>query len=185
MLTPPSLLPGNTSARKRCFDPVVDLRTRLLVLGSLPGEKSLAAQQYYGNRQNRFWFLMSAVTGVDLVQLDYGARLQALLERGIGLWDVVAEAHRAGSLDSEIRNRSDNDLPGLIARLPQLTAIAFNGGTAAKVGLKVLGAKAAGYHIVQLPSSSPAYTLPPADKLVQWQALAALVDSPFSSGAGV
>lgn len=185
MTTPPSLLPGAAVARKRCFDPVVDARTRLLVLGSLPGEQSLAAQQYYGNRQNRFWFLMSAVTGVDLVQLDYAARLHALLERRIGLWDVVAEAHRPGSLDSGIRERSDNDLPGLLDRLPQLTAIAFNGGTAAKVGLKVLGAKAAGYHIVALPSSSPAYTLSAAEKLVKWQALAAFVDSPLSSGAGV
>src|SRR5471030_647532 len=86
--------------RKRCFDPVVDDRTRLLVLGSLPGEQSLAVQQYYGNRQNRFWLLMSEVTGVDLVRLDYTSRLNALLEQRVGLWDVVAEAHRAGSLDS-------------------------------------------------------------------------------------
>ncbi len=159
-------------ARKRCFDPVVNAQTRLLVLGSLPGEQSLLLQQYYGNRQNRFWALMSAVTRVDLVPLDYAARLDALLEQRIGLWDVVAEAHRPGSLDSRIRDRNDNDLLALIAKLPALTTIAFNGGTAARLGLKVLGEHAQRYRIVALPSSSPAYTLPYAEKLRQWQVLA-------------
>jgi hypoxanthine-DNA glycosylase len=158
-------------ARKRCFDPIVDAQTRLLVLGSLPGEKSLALQEYYGNRQNLFWSLMSEVTGVDLVRLDYTSRLEALLEERVGLWDVVAEAHRAGSLDSRIRDRNDNDLLALLADLPNLTTIAFNGGTAARLGLKVLGQHAARYRIVQLPSSSPAYTLPYTEKSRLWQVL--------------
>lgn len=158
-------------ARKRCFDPVVDAQTRLLVLGSLPGEKSLALQEYYGNRRNLFWLLMSEVTGGDLVRLDYTSRLEALLEQRVGLWDVVAEAHRAGSLDSSIRDRNDNDLLALLASLPDLTTIAFNGGTAARLGLKVLGQHAARYRIVQLPSSSPAYTLPYAEKSRLWQVL--------------
>ncbi len=162
---------SDTNDRKRCFDPVVDAHTRLLVLGSLPGEKSLALQQYYANRQNRFWHLMSEVSGADLVNRDYPSRLRALLERHIGLWDVVGEAYRAGSLDSRIRDRHDNDLMGLLGQLPALTTIAFNGGTAARVGLKVLGPHAARYRIVQLPSSSPAYTVPYAEKLRLWQAL--------------
>lgn len=159
------------AVRKRCFDPVVDDQTCLLLLGSLPGEKSLELQEYYGNRQNRFWLLISEVTGIDFLPLDYASRLQALLQQRIGLWDVVAEAHRAGSLDSHIRNRNDNDLLGLLARLPNLTTIAFNGGTAAKIGLKVLGEQASRYRIYQLPSSSPAYTLPYSEKLVAWQKL--------------
>lgn len=163
--------------RKRCFAPVVDDRTRLLVLGSLPGEQSLVRQEYYGNRQNRFWLLMSEVIGVELVPLDYAARLQTLLDHGIGLWDVVAEAHRPGSLDSRIRDRNDNDLLGLLARIPELRAIAFNGGTAAKLGLKVLGAHAANYQIVQLPSSSPAYTLSYAEKSMQWRVLERTLDA--------
>jgi hypoxanthine-DNA glycosylase len=158
-------------ARKRCFDPIVDAQTRLLVLGSLPGEKSLALQEYYGNRQNRFWSLMSEVTSVDLVRLDYAARLEALLDLRVGLWDVVAEAQRSGSLDSRIRSRNDNDLLALLTNLPVLTTIAFNGGTAARLGLKVLGQHADRYRIVQLPSSSPAYTLPYAEKSRQWQVL--------------
>lgn len=157
--------------RKRCFAPVVDVRTRLLVLGSLPGEQSLARQEYYGNRQNRFWQLMSEVVGVGLVPLPYALRLRTLLEHGVGLWDVVAEAHRPGSLDSAIRNRDDNDLPGLLARFPAIHTLAFNGGTAGKLGLKVLGAHAARYRIVDLPSSSPAYTKPYGEKLERWASL--------------
>ena len=169
------------AARKRCFDPVVDSRTRLLVLGSLPGERSLLLQEYYGNRQNRFWQLMSAVTGAELVALDYPARLSTLLAHGVGLWDVVAEAQRHGSLDSNIRDRDDNDLAGLLQRYPAIRAIAFNGGTAAKLGRKALGVEAAGYDIVELPSSSPAYTRPYAEKLACWLPLKALLDA---TGAG-
>ncbi|WP_343728562.1 DNA-deoxyinosine glycosylase [Duganella sp.] len=157
--------------RKRCFDPVVDEYTRLLVLGSLPGEKSLAIQQYYGNPQNKFWELVGAVLNIDLRSLNYDTRLAALLAHGIGLWDVVAEAHRPGSLDSRIRDRNDNDLLTLLASLPHLTTIAFNGGTAARLGLKVLGQYAARYRVVQLPSSSPAYTVPYAEKARRWQEL--------------
>jgi len=156
------------AARKRCFEPVLDANTRLLILGSLPGEKSLALQEYYGNRQNAFWRLMSAVLGVELVELAYAARLQTLLDHGVGLWDVVAEAQRPGSLDSAIRQRDDNDLPGLLARHPAIRAIGFNGGTAAKLGLKVLGEQAARYQIFTLPSSSPAYTLSYPEKALQW-----------------
>ena len=160
---------------KRCFDPVVDERTRLLVLGSLPGDKSLAVQEYYGNRQNKFWMLMSEVIDVDLVPLDDPTRLQALLAHGVGLWDVVAEARRKGSLDSHIRERNDNDLHGLLSRHPNIKAIAFNGGTAGRLGLKVLGAAALAYNIVELPSSSPAHTLGYAEKAKKWQTVRSIL----------
>jgi hypoxanthine-DNA glycosylase len=177
-------MPQQTSAaepletRKRCFAPVVDARTRLLVLGSLPGDRSLALQEYYGNPQNRFWHLMSAVTGAQLVGLEYAARLATLLEHGVGLWDVVAEARRAGSLDSRITERDDNDLAGLLERFPRIRTLAFNGGTAARLGLRKLGERAASYQIVQLPSSSPAHTLAYADKLALWLPLAACLEHP-------
>jgi len=157
---------------KRCFEPVVNAQTSLLILGSLPGEKSLAHSQYYAHPQNRFWMLLGEVLQVELKSLPYDARLATLLDHGVGLWDVVAQAQRIGSLDSNIRARDDNDLPALLARYPAIAAIAFNGGTALKLGLKVLGDEAKRYRIVALPSSSPAYTLAYADKLAQWQALA-------------
>lgn len=156
---------------KRCFPPVVDPHTRVLVLGSLPGEVSLAQAQYYAHKQNRFWHLMSDVLGVDLVGLDYDSRLAALRKHRVGLWDVVAEARREGSLDSSIRDHQGNDLIGLIATLPKLRAIAFNGGTAARIGEKALAGHGDPHAIVKLPSSSPAYTLAYAQKLIAWQAL--------------
>lgn len=155
-----------------CFPPVVDSAVRILVLGSLPGEISLAHAQYYANRQNRFWSLLGAVIREDLPAMPYEVRLQCLLRHHVGLWDVVAQAQRKGSLDSNLRGFQGNDLVGLVQRLPDLAAIAFNGATAAKIGLRQLGGLAENYRIVHLPSSSPAHTLPYADKLVAWQVLA-------------
>lgn len=114
---------------------------------------------------------MSEVIGVELVALAYEARLQALLRNGVGLWDVVAEADRSGSLDGDIRNRSGNDLLGLLARYPGIRALAFNGGTAAKLGKRALGEQASRFRLSALPSSSPAYTLPYVEKLRAWQVL--------------
>lgn len=171
-------LPADTlteKTRKRSFPPVVDSKTRLLVLGSLPGELSLAHAQYYANPQNRFWQLMSQVIAQDLVAMEYAERLQTLLMQGVGLWDVVAEAERSGSLDSKIRERNDNDLTGLVAGLPNLAMIAFNGGTAARIGMKNLGDAAEHYRIVALPSSSPAYTLAFAEKAAAWRLLRTVV----------
>ncbi|WP_226941354.1 DNA-deoxyinosine glycosylase [Janthinobacterium violaceinigrum] len=175
MSSPLSVQAPLADTRKRCFDPVVDADTRLLILGSLPGEKSLAHSQYYAHPQNKFWMLLGEVLGVDLKSLPYEARLATLLAHGVGLWDVVAQAHRSGSLDSNIRNRDDNDLPGLLARFPAIRAIAFNGGTAAKLGIKVLGGQAPHYRIVELPSSSPAYTLSYAEKQKKWSDLLSVI----------
>ncbi|RJG05403.1 DNA-deoxyinosine glycosylase [Noviherbaspirillum cavernae] len=163
--------------RKRSFAPIVNEHIRLLILGSLPGELSLAHNQYYANPQNRFWALMSDVIGTDLPALAYPLRLEALLANGIGLWDVVAEAYRDGSLDSRIRGHARNDLVSLVATLPNLSAIAFNGGTAARIGLKALTECADRYQIIKLPSSSPAYTLPFAEKLTAWRHLRPLAMS--------
>jgi len=165
--------------RKYSFAPVIDSNTRLLVLGSLPGEVSLAHGQYYANRHNHFWRLMAQVIGEDLPDMDYPTRLQTLLKHGIGLWDVVAAARRDGSLDSSIREHTGNNVVALAQSLPNLGAIAFNGGTAAKLGLKQLGVHAANYRVLQLPSSSPAYTLAFVEKLVAWKALQDVLNDPL------
>ena len=159
--------------RKQSFPPVIDPQVRLLVLGSLPGEASLAARRYYAHPQNQFWQLISPAAGCDLTALPYEARLAALLEAHIGLWDVVASARRAGSTDAAIRDLESHDVAALAATLPHLRAIAFNGGTALKHGTKQLGPAAARYTIVALPSSSPLHTVGLAAKLPAWQALKA------------
>ncbi len=160
---------------KRHLAPVVDDRTRVLILGSLPGEASLAAQRYYAHPQNAFWRLLGDALGEDIAALPYEARLARLLARQVGLWDVVAEATRQGSLDSAIQLSKAADLRSLIAGLPDLRSIAFNGGTAAKIGLKTLGALAESLTILRLPSSSPAFTQPFARKAEAWRALASVL----------
>jgi hypoxanthine-DNA glycosylase len=161
------------AGRKRSFPPVTDGNTRVLILGSLPGERSLSDAQYYAHKQNRFWSLVGDVVRDELMGLPYEQRLKKLSLHRVGLWDVVQEAHRQGSLDSRIRNHVGNDLIGLATSLPALAAIAFNGGTAAKLGSKVLADYAAqrGVTLIALPSSSPAYTLPYRDKLKAWEQL--------------
>lgn len=160
--------PRHSQDLKRSFPPNVDGDTRLLVLGSLPGERSLAEQRYYAHPQNGFWVLMSGVIGRDLVALDYEARLDRLLEHGVGLWDVVASARRTGSSDATIRDLSVNDLGALVRSLPRLCAIGFNGGTAARHGMRALGVVPEGVETMTLPSSSPLHTIPLAAKQAEW-----------------
>lgn len=155
---------------KRAFDPVVDANTRLLILGSLPGDASLKAAQYYGHPQNGFWRLVGGVIGVDLVALPYAERLEALKAAGVGLWDVIASARRPGSLDTAIRDVEAADLNQLVNSLPALRAVAFNGGTAARIGRRNLSL-AAGIDLIDLPSSSPAYTRPLWEKAAAWSVL--------------
>jgi TDG/mug DNA glycosylase family protein len=143
---------------QHCFPPIVRPDTRLLVLGSLPGAVSLAKAQYYAHPRNQFWRLIGAVTGRDLVALDYDSRLEALLGARVGLWDTVASATRRGSLDADIRLHAPSDLAALAGTLPGLRAIAFNGGTSARIGRAQL-AGIEDIDLVDLPSSSPAYTL--------------------------
>lgn len=163
---------GGTVERKYCLAPVVDARTGLLVLGSLPGEISLAKARYYAHPRNQFWLLIGAVIGTDLAALPYEGRLDRLLEAGIGLWDAVGSAARKGSLDGGIREPVPNDLAGLAARLPRLEGVAFNGALAARLGRRAL-AGVPGLELIDLPSSSPARTLPFGEKLRRWRALGA------------
>jgi TDG/mug DNA glycosylase family protein len=158
--------------RHRAFPPVADARTRVLVLGSLPGAASLAAREYYAHPQNAFWRLIGAAAGRDLAALAYPERLTALRAAGIGLWDVIVTAARQGSLDAAIRDPEAADLRGLVATLPALRAIAFNGGTAARHGRRALGGLD-GPVLLELPSSSPAFAaMPFAEKRARWSVLA-------------
>ncbi|HYC96162.1 MAG TPA: DNA-deoxyinosine glycosylase [Sphingomicrobium sp.] len=153
--------------------PIGSSDARLLILGSLPGEASLRAQRYYAHPQNQFWRLLGRAIGEDLAGLDYDVRLARLAARGIALWDVVGEARRQGSLDGAIRGAAPNRLRDYAATHPQLQAIAFNGKTAARLGRAALG-DMPGLRLIDLPSSSPAYTLAFADKAARWDVLGAL-----------
>jgi hypoxanthine-DNA glycosylase len=156
--------------------PVFDADTRLLVLGSLPGDASLKAAQYYAHPRNAFWPLIGGVLGEDLAALPYEGRLTRLRARGVGLWDVIASAERSGSLDAAIRSPEAADLRSLVAGLPRLQAVAFNGGLAARLGRRIL-AGADGPTLVDLPSSSPAHARSLSEKARSWAILERFIPS--------
>jgi hypoxanthine-DNA glycosylase len=171
----------HTAHHKQGFAPVADARTRVLILGSLPSDRSLASGQYYGNPQNQFWSLLGDVLDTELRALAYEARLQTLRAHGIGLWDVVAAAERPGSLDSSMRGAAANDLAAFAAGLPALAAIAFNGGTAARLGRRQF-APGVAWALLDLPSSSAAHTVSYSAKLARWLELRALLRAPGKTG---
>jgi hypoxanthine-DNA glycosylase len=143
----------------------------VLILGSLPGEASLAAGRYYAHPQNRFWHLVGRAIGQDLVPLEYDARIAALQAAGIALWDTIASARRQGSLDSAIQEAEPAPLAALVATLPHLRAVAFNGRKSASIGRPQLAGS--GLAMIDLPSSSPAHArMPPAAKERLWARLA-------------
>jgi hypoxanthine-DNA glycosylase len=155
--------------RLRCLAPVVAPHTRVLVLGSFPSEASLAAGQYYAHPRNQFWIILSRLWDIDLRVLPYAQRLDEVCRRGLGIWDVYASCQREGSLDSAIEAALPNDLPGLVKRLPQLRAIAHNGGESARA---MALTRTLAPEVVRLPSTSPANASWSLErKLEAWRAL--------------
>ena len=157
---------------KSGLPPIARSDARLFVLGSLPGDASLAARRYYAHPTNQFWRLLGSAIGEDLQTLDYELRLERHAERRIGLWDVIASASRPGSLDQAIREAQHNRIDHLLHDFPDLKAIAFNGGTSAAIGRKLIGDPPARLTLIDLPSSSAANTRPLTEKLRAWSRLA-------------
>jgi hypoxanthine-DNA glycosylase len=151
--------------------PIATRDARLFVLGSLPGDASLAAQRYYAHPTNQFWRLLGHALGCDLQTFEYDHRLRVLAERRIGLWDVIASAARRGSLDQAIREAQHNRVAHLLQDFPDLRAIAFNGKTAAAAGRKLIADMPATIKIVELPSSSAANTRSFDEKAEAWAQL--------------
>lgn len=147
----------------------------LFVLGSLPGDASLAACRYYAHPTNQFWRLLGAAIGEELQDLEYEMRLERLLDCGVGLWDVIASATREGSLDQAIRKIERNRIAHLLNDFPELRAIAFNGSTAASIGRKLIGERRISLTLIDLPSSSAANTAPFMSKVASWMRLAEFI----------
>ena len=134
----------------------VNGQTRMVVLGSFPGATSLARQQYYAHPQNAFWRILQAIwpSRREKISVDsYENRINWLLDKGIGLWDVYASCEREGSLDSAIQLPQVNDLDNLQRHCPDLRLIAHNGGESFRHAKYT---RALGLPVYRLPSSSPA-----------------------------
>jgi hypoxanthine-DNA glycosylase len=160
------------------FPPVARKDARVLILGSLPGQASLAATQYYAQPQNVFWRIMDALFGAG-PEHAYQERLKRLIGARVALWDVCESAKRPGSLDHRIDKRSvaANDFAGFFADHREIAAIFFNGATAERLyltlALPTLPSGVAKIATRRLPSTSPAHAgVSFAQKLEAWKAVA-------------
>lgn len=153
--------------------PLIDERSRVLVLGSFPSKQSLAKQEYYGNRQNHFWQIMGTLFSFE-PQAPYGERKTALSRNGVAVWDVIAECSREGSGDDAIQDATANPLLSLLRDHQHVRHLAFNGGTAlrtARIFIPDLFEDGS-VEWQRFPSTSPRHArLKLEDKLAAWRQL--------------
>ena len=155
---------------KRSFDPISNSDTTILILGTIPGDKSLELGEYYGHSRNRFWKIISTITDND-IPLTYTDKKALLLKTKIGIWDVAHKANRKGSLDSAIENEEPNDLDSFIARHKSLKVVSFNGTKSQALFDKYFN-RQSGLKYISLPSTSPANTGIDFDNICkQWRQL--------------
>lgn len=157
------------------FAPVSRPDAKILLLGSMPGVRSLQQAQYYAHARNAFWPIMAALFGVAL-ELPYAERLRLLQSHGIALWDVLQCCERVGSLDADIAEASivANDFAEFFAQHVHIRQVFFNGAKAEtafkKYVLPTLGSAGESLRYVRLPSTSPAHAgLSYSQKLAQWK----------------
>ena len=138
----------------KSFEPVIFNDTEILILGSLPGKKSIELNQYYGHPRNRMWNILSKIINSE-ISTDYASKKLFLMKYKIGLWDVAHCAERKGSLDVNIKREIPNDIQSLLIDFPSIKVIGFNGKKSESMFNKFFKPKP---HIkyVSLPSSSPA-----------------------------
>lgn len=155
-------------AKCESFPFVADAHSRVLVLGTMPGVRSLEARQYYAHPQNAFWRIMTALWALPCPHA-YEARIAHLLARRVALWDVLATCERAGSSDTAIRCETPQDFAPLFTLAPFIHTVFCNGRAARTLFMRHGAQWAAGRAVIQLPSTSPANTMPFAVKLNAWQ----------------
>jgi hypoxanthine-DNA glycosylase len=159
------------------FAPIARADARVLILGTVPSRRSLAAGQYYAHPRNAFWPIIEQLfarhAGPGARRFDYEARSALLLEAKVALWDVLRAAERPGSLDARISAPVANDFAAFFARHPAVRTVFFNGTTARALWARqVAPALPAALEpgLVTLPSTSPANAaLTFVDKLAAWQ----------------
>jgi len=141
----------------KSFAPSIDNNSKILILGSMPGVKSLEEQQYYAHQQNRFWKVMSVVCNeTNLSEYSYDLKLKTLLKNNIALWDTIKTCKRLGSLDSGIQNETPNDIKGLLKKYPNIKTICLNGNKSYTAFKKYFPDLLEKYNCLKMPSTSPA-----------------------------
>jgi hypoxanthine-DNA glycosylase len=165
------------SSHDECFPPIAARDAATLILGSLPGRKSLQMQQYYAHPQNAFWKLVAAIFDAGS-SLPYTRRVKILTANQIALWDVLAAAERPGSLDSSIVSASAqaNDFATFFRAHPHIRRVLFNGRKSEELYYRFvmpgLSADFADMRYVAMPSTSPAHAgMTFAEKLERWRTI--------------
>ncbi|MBI1326285.1 MAG: DNA-deoxyinosine glycosylase [Alphaproteobacteria bacterium] len=162
-------MPKQKAPRLASFPPVADDRAHTLILGTMPGAKSLEAGEYYAHPRNQFWRMMGALYGAG-PELAYQERLAILKENGVALWDVLKHCEREGSLDSAIKDPRPNDFAGFFGEYPDIKRIVFGGQKAQTLFNRLVAP-----HLEEVrptfcvPSPSPAHTMNINEKLEKWQ----------------
>ncbi len=151
------------------FPPIISEGSKILILGSVPGVKSLEMQQYYAHPQNQFWKIIFQLFEEDFTA-DYQKRTEIIRKNNIALWDVIDSCEREGSLDTKIRNEEHNDILKILRDHPNIKAVFCNGQKSFKNLKKILG-KESEIPIFVLPSTSPLHTVSFDKKLAEWEIL--------------
>ena len=151
------------------FPPFINSETKILILGTMPGIASLEKQEYYAHKRNHFWKIMYTLLDNLPISEIFEEKIQLLQANNIGLWDVLENCERKGSLDIHIRNQKENNFETLFKEFPGITKIIFNGKESHKYFLKKFGQiKGITYYV--MPSTSPANTMSFENKLKIWSA---------------
>lgn len=150
----------------RSFEPVFSPEAEVMIVGSMPGVKSLEDAQYYAHPRNAFWPILFDIFGVEPTR-DYEAKKALIRRNGLALWDVAGACEREGSLDSNMRDVVYNDFASLYEKCPHIHTVLCNGGTAHSLFMK--SGFAGDRRVIRMPSTSPAYTMPYDKKLEIWK----------------
>lgn len=149
------------------FPAFIDSNTKILILGTMPGIASLTKQEYYANPRNHFWRIMYTLFDTLPVSDSFEEKIQLLQKNKIGLWDVLENCERKGSLDIHIKNHKENDFEMLFKQYPTIHTIVFNGKESHKYFIKKFG-QIEGITYYVMPSTSPANTISFENKLKIW-----------------
>lgn len=154
--------------RKFGLPPIIDDKTEILILGTLPSDVSLTKGHYYANPSNDFWKLIGQVLNQSLVTLSYDRRIKTLKNSGIGLWDIYHYCVRPGSMDKNITEQELNDFDALRTTCLQIGLVCFNGQ---KAGESEELLRSLGYVTLILPSSSGANRRNQEERLRCWNVI--------------
>lgn len=149
------------------FAPIVNSETKILILGTIPGITSLAKQEYYGHPRNHFWTILFRLLDTMPIPDAFEEKVKTLQNHKIGLWDVLKNCKRQGSLDIHIKKPVENDFEGLLKQCPSINKIVFNGKESHRYFFKKFG-QIQGITYFVMPSTSPANTMPLEKKFEIW-----------------